>query len=114
MRMRRRAEPRGVPAHARSPTKHQRSEARSPLDIWTSQKQRIRTAGHQAASLLMAGGKGDADEILDYQEVVHVFVRAKVAAIEFAHRIRKNQLSIGRGRRHHGRSRKAEWAMALA
>ena len=37
-----------------------------------------------------------------------------LAGIELAHRIRKNQFSFGRGRRHRGWSRKAEWAMALA
>jgi putative transposase len=38
----------------------------------------------------------------------------KIAGIELAHRIRKGQFSFGRGRRGHGWSRKAEWAMALA
>jgi transposase-like protein len=37
-----------------------------------------------------------------------------IAGIELAHRIRKGQFSFGRGRRRHGWSRKAEWAMALA
>jgi len=37
-----------------------------------------------------------------------------IAGIELAHRIRKGQFSFGRGRRRRDRSRKAEWAMALA
>jgi transposase-like protein len=37
-----------------------------------------------------------------------------IAGIELAHRIRKGQFSFGRGRRRHGWSRKADWAMALA
>jgi hypothetical protein len=36
------------------------------------------------------------------------------AGIELAHRIRKGQFSFGRGRRRHGSSRKAAWAMAVA
>jgi hypothetical protein len=37
-----------------------------------------------------------------------------VAGIELAHRIRKGQLPLGRGRRRHDWSRKDEWAFALA
>jgi hypothetical protein len=37
-----------------------------------------------------------------------------LAGIELAHRIRKEHFSFGRDRRCRGRSRKAEWAMALA
>ena len=37
-----------------------------------------------------------------------------IAGIELAHRILKGQFSFGRGRRRHGWSRKAAWAMVLA
>src|SRR6202158_6244628 len=37
-----------------------------------------------------------------------------IAGIGLAHRIRKRQFSIGRGRRRRGWSRKDEWATALA
>ena len=37
-----------------------------------------------------------------------------IAGIELAQRIRKGQFSFGRGRRRRGRSRKDEWALALA
>jgi transposase-like protein len=37
-----------------------------------------------------------------------------IAGIQLAHRIRKGQLSFGRGRRGRDWSRKSEWAMALA
>jgi transposase-like protein len=37
-----------------------------------------------------------------------------IAGIELAHRIRNGQFSFGRGRQRRDRSRKAEWAMALA
>ena len=37
-----------------------------------------------------------------------------IAGIELAHRIRKMQFDVDRGGRRRGRSRKKEWAIALA
>ena len=37
-----------------------------------------------------------------------------IARVELAHRIRKEQISFGRGRPHYGRSRKLDWERAIA